>query len=338
MAVPGYEIDLFGRLKDTGAAALQSYLSTAEGARAARISLVAAVATQWLALAADVQTQRLNENSLEADDKSLDLTRRMHALGAISNLPVVQAQAAQEAARGAAAAGRAQLLQDRSALTLLVGREVPQDLLPLQAGPDEASVLVSVPAGLPARVLEQRPDVLAAEHGLQAAQLDIGAARAAFFPTITLTGSAGTASTALSGLFAKGSGSWSFGPSISWPILDSGGVQAQLDIARTQRDIALANYEKALQAAFSEVADALAVRSTLAERIDAQRAQTRASEAALRDADAQFRNGVTSYLEVLDAQRGLYGSQQAEIALGLAEQDNRIALYKALGGGWRESN
>ncbi len=338
VALSGYEIDLFGHVKNTSDAALQTWLRTTEGARAARITLVAAVATQWLALAADAQTQRLNERTLSLDAKSLELNQRMHELGAIKGLPLVQAQAAAEATRGSVAAGRATLQQDRNALTLLVGHAVPEDLLPVQALPGEATVLVDVPAGLPARVLQQRPDVLSAEHALQAAQLDIGAARAAFFPSITLTGSAGTASVGLSGLFKSGSGSWSFGPSISLPIFNGGALQASLDSAKAQREIALATYDKTVQTAFSEVADALAVRATLVERSAAQQAQVRASETALRYADALFRNGASSYLEVLDAQRSLFGAQQAGIALTLAEQDNRVTLYKALGGGWKESN
>ena len=338
VALSGYEIDLFGRVKNTSDAALQSYFGTAEGARAARITLVAAVATQWLALGADAQTQRLNERTLALDQRSFELNQRMHDLGAIKGLPVVQAQAAVEATRGAIAAGRAQLQQDRDALTLLVGHEVPDDLLPLQALPTESAVLVDVPAGLPSHVLQRRPDVLSAEHSLQAAQLNVGVARAAYFPAITLTGSAGTASVGLGGLFKGSNGSWSFGPSISLPIFDGGARDARLDSAKVQRDIALATYEKAVQTAFGEVADVLAVRATLAERVAAQRAQVQASETALRYADALFRNGGSSYLEVLDAQRGLYSAQQAGIALALAEQQNRIGLYRVLGGGWKESN
>ena len=338
VGLSSYEVDLFGHVKNANRAALESWLATTEGARSARISLVAEVATQWLALAADAQTQRLNESMLTLDDKSLDLNRRMHDLGAIKGLPVVQAQAAFEAARGAVAAGRSQLLLDRNALTLLVGQEVPDDLLPLAPLATPAAALVGVPAGLPASVLQQRPDVLAAEHSLQQAQYSIGVARAALFPTITLTGSGGTASPELSGLFKSGSGTWSFGPSISVPLLNRGALQAGVDSAKVGREIALANYDKAVQVAFREVADALAVRTTLAERLSAQQAQTRASEAALRDADALFRNGSVSYLEVLTAQRSLYASQQSEIALVLTEQDNRIVLYKALGGGWKESN
>ena len=338
VAVTGYELDLFGRVRNLSDAAMQSYLGTVEGARSARITLVASVATQWLALAADAETQRLNASTLTLDEKSLELNTRMHDLGAIKGLPVVQAQAAVEAARGTLAAGRAQLQQDRDALTLLVGHALPEELLPLQALPAEASALVDVPAGLPSHVLQQRPDVLSAEHSLQAAQLNIGAARAAYFPTITLTGSAGTASVGLAGLFKGSNGTWSFGPSISLPIFDGGARDAQLDSAKVQREIALATYEKTVQTAFSEVSDALAVRATLAERLAAQRAQEQASETALRYADALFRNGGSSYLEVLDAQRGLYAARQSGIALALAEQQNRIGLYKALGGGWKESN
>jgi multidrug efflux system outer membrane protein len=338
VALSGYEIDLFGHVKNANAAALQAWLATTEGARSARISLVAEVATQWLALAADAETQQLNERMLALDDRSLDLNRRMHDLGAIKGLPVVQAQAAFEAARGAVAAGRSQVQLDRNALRLLVGQDVPEDLLPVQALPAQSATLLDVPGGLPSRVLQQRPDVLAAEHSLQQSQLEIGVARAAFFPTITLTGNAGTSSTELSGLFKSGTGTWSFGPSISVPIFNGGALQAGLDSAKAGREIALANYDKAVQVAFREVADALAVRGTLAERVSAQQAQTRASAAALRDADALFRNGSVSYLEVLTAQRSLYSSQQSEIALNLTEQDNRIALYKALGGGWKESN
>lgn len=338
LGLAAYEIDLFGRVKNTSGAALQNYLSTNEGARAARITVVAAVAAAWLTLGADSATQRLNVATLALDAQSLALNLRMHELGAIPALPVAQARSAWESARGAVAAGRATLQQDRDALTRLVGAEVPEPWLPLAAPAADAAALMDVPDGLPARVLQQRPDVLAAEHQLQAAQLEIGVARAAYFPTITLTASAGRASAGLAGLFKAGTGAWSVGPSISLPLLDGGALHAGLDSARTQRDIALASYEKALQAAFAEVADALAVRGTLAERLQAQAAQVQASESALRDADALYRHGASSYLPVLDAQRSLHAAQQADIALALLEQQNRIALYQALGGGWKESN
>ena len=336
--LPAWEIDLFGRLKNASGAALHDYLATAEGARSARMAVVADVALAWLRLAADAQTLRLDERTLAANETSLGLNRRMHELGAIRALPVIQAQAARDATLGAIAAGRAVLLLDRDGLDLVVGRPVPAELLPLDAFPATSAALVEVPAGLPARMLQDRPDVLASEHQLQAAQLEIGLARAAFFPSIALTGNAGTASASLAGLFRAGSGSWSVGPSISLTFLDGGALDAGVAYASSQRDIARASYEKTIQAAFAEVANALAVRATLAQRQAAQQAQCQASESALRLAEALYRHGGGAYLDVLDAQRTLYAAQQAGIALDLDEQQNRIALYKALGGGWEESN
>lgn len=337
LGLASYELDFFGRVKNLSDAALQSYLQTTEAERSTRITLVSEVATAWLTLAADAERLALTEQTLASERKSLELTQRMHELGATTGLTVAQAQSAVESARGSAAAYRAQIAQDRNALTLLVGGDVPAALLPPDSVEQDAAVLVDVPAGLPATVLQRRPDVLAAEHGLQSAQLDIGAARAAFFPTISLTASAGTASVDLAGLFRSGSGAWSFGPSVTLPILDGGTRRAELDQAKAAREIALATYEGTVQAAFREVADALAVRGTLDEQMAAQQAQTTASRTSLRLADAQFRNGSTSYLDVLEAQRTLYASQQAQITLKLAEQGNRITLYKVLGGGWKDS-
>jgi multidrug efflux system outer membrane protein len=337
LGLASYELDFFGRVKNLGDAALQSYLASAEGARSTRISLVSEVATAWLTLAADDELLALAEQTLASDRRSLELTRRMHDLGAATGLTVAQAEATAESARVTVAADRAQVAQDLDALTLLVGATLPADLLPSTALEGPAAVLVDLPAGVPADVLQRRPDVLQAEHSLRSAQVDIGAARAAFFPAITLTASAGTASTDLSGLFRKGSGAWSFGPSISLPLFDGGARRADLDAAEAARDIALATYEKSVQTAFQEVADALAVRASLAERIAAQEAVTRAGATSLRLADALFRNGGSSYLDVLEAQRTLFASQQAQISLKLAEQGNRITLYKVLGGGWKDS-
>ncbi len=337
LGLASYEVDFFGRVKNLSDAALQSYLATTEGTRSARISLVSEVATAWLTLAAETELLALTDQTLASDRRSLDLTRRMHDLGAATGLTVAQAEATAESARATSAAYRAQVALDLNALVLLVGGPVPAELMPPEALDQESSVLVDLPAGLPAQVLQRRPDVLQAEHALQAAQLDIGAARAAFFPTITLTAGAGTSSADLAGLFKSGSGAWNFGPAISLPIFDGGTHRAELDSAKAARDIALASYEKSVQTAFREVADALAVRSTLAERIAAQEAVTRASQTSLRLADALFRNGGSSYLDVLEAQRSLYASQQAQISLKLAEQGNRITLYKTLGGGWKDS-
>ena len=337
LGVSAYELDFFGRVKNLSDAALQSYLASAEGARSTRLTLVADVATAWLTLAADSEQVALAEQTLASQTRSLELTRRMHELGAATGLTVAQAESSVESARVSAATARAQVAQDLNALTLLAGAPLAAELLPAQPLAQSAALLVELPAGLPAQVLQRRPDVLSAEHSLQAAQWDIGAARAAFFPTIALTAGAGTASADLAGLFKSGSGAWNFGPTLSLPIFDGGTHRAELASARAARDIALATYEKSVQTAFREVADALAVRASLAERIAAQDAVTRAGQTSLRLAEALFRHGGSGYLDVLEAQRTLYASQQAQISLRLAEQGNRITLYKVLGGGWKES-
>jgi len=233
-------------------------------------------------------------------------------------------------ARGAVAAYEAQVALDRHALDLLAGTAVSEDLLPEALGDGAAAALVAVPAGLPSQTLQRRPDVVAVEHQLQAATADIGAARAAFYPSISLTGSAGTASRSLQDLFRGGA--WSFVPSISLPIFDGGANQANLAVAELARDEQLATYDKTLQTAFREVADALAVRATLGERLAAQQALVDAQDRTLALAQARHDQGAESYLSVLDAQRSLFTAQQDLISLKLAEQGNRVTLYEALGG------
>jgi len=323
-------------VKNLSDSALQSFLSTEATRRSTQISLVAETATAWLALAADMQRLKLAQDTLASQQKSFDLTQRAHALGAQSGLALAQARTTVDSARVDVGTYTTQVAQDRNALNLLAGTTVPEALLP---GDRSASVaaLVDVPAGLPSTLLQQRPDVLAAEHLLQASHADIGAARAAFYPSISLTAAAGTASNSLSGLFKAGSGAWSFIPSINLPIFDAGANDANLKFAEAQREIDLASYEKTLQTAFREVADALAARSTLAERIAAQESLTAATERSFQLSNALFRGGSSSYLDVLDAQRSLYSAQQSLIGLRLAEQTNRLTLYKVLGGGWKES-
>lgn len=337
VGLAGFELDLFGRVKNLGEAALQSYLATAESRRSVQISLVAETANAWLSLAADLERQRLAQQTLETRQRSYALTQRMHELGAITGLALAQAQSSVDSARVEVATYATLIAQDRNALELLLGAAAPAELLPRA---DEAqgavSALVELPAGVPASLLQRRPDVLAAEHALRASLADIGVARAERFPRISLTASAGSASRELSGLFKSGSGSWSFGPSLTLPIFDGGASRAQVQVAELNREIALAGYDKAVQTAFREVADALAQRATLAERLAAQRSLNEATERQLRLAEAQFRAGSTTRLEVLDAQRSLYASQQALIALRLTEQSNRITLYKVLGGGWND--
>lgn len=375
-----YEIDLFGRVRNLGEAALQEFLRTTENRRSVQLSLVAEVANAWLTLDADGRRLQLAQDTLRSRQKSYELTERSHALGAASGLTLAQTQTTVDAARADVAAFTSQVARDRNALALLAGAPVPTALLPEGALPAPeaspapalvapalvapaspastspapalvastlaapapalaapAAALLAVPAGLPSTVLLNRPDVRAAEYTLRGTYASIGAARAAFFPSITLTASAGTASNALSGLFDGGNGTWSFAPQIHLPIFDAGRNRANLQIAETTRDTALAQYDKAVQTAFREVADALAERATLAERLQAQQSLQAATLKALQLSEARYRLGADSYLPVLDAQRSLYSAQQTLIGLALAEQANRITLYKVLGGGWNDN-
>ena len=334
VGVTSYELDFFGRIGNLKDAALQSFLATEESRRSVQLSLVAEVANAWLTLAADQSLLKLAQDTWDSRSKTLELTRKQQALGGASGLAVAQAQASSETARADVASYISQVAQDRNALSLLVGSTVSAELLPpvAESVSGNTAVLVDVPEGLSSEVLQRRPDVLAAEHTLQSAYADIGAARAAFFPKITLTAAAGTASSSLSSLFGAGSGAWSFAPSITLPIFDAGNLQASLAVARITRDIQLATYEKTLQTAFKEVADALAERSTLNERMAAQRALVSANSTSLRLSSERYRSGADSYLSVLDAQRSLYSAQKSLISLKLAEQSNRITLFKVLGG------
>ncbi|WP_423814505.1 AdeC/AdeK/OprM family multidrug efflux complex outer membrane factor [Pseudomonas indica] len=327
-----YELDFFGRLKNLSESALEDYLALEETHCSTQISLVAEVANAWLTLAADKALLQLAEDTLKSQQASYELTRRSHDLGNSSGVALAQAQSTVESAREDVAEYTSQVRQDINALTLLVGDSVPDTLLPATLDA-EAAQLVEIPVGLPSSLLQRRPDVLAAEHDLKAANADIGAARAALFPSITLTGAAGTSSADLSGLFKGGSGAWSFAPSISVPIFNAGSLRASLESAKAEKAIQLATYEKTVQSAFREVADALAVRSTLQDRLNAQRALVEATERSYRLSDALYRNGANSYLEVLDAQRSLYSARQGLISLELSEQANRLTLYKVLGGG-----
>ena len=267
VGLAAWEIDFFGRLRNLTDAAQEALFSTAETRRTTQISLVADTATAWLTLAADQRRLALATQTLRSQQATYDLIERARALGAESGLTLAQARTTVESARADVATYTRQVAQDRNALELLVGAPVPADLLPAAntggAVDGPASLLVSVPEGLPSEVLQSRPDVLAAEHTLRGAYANIGAARAAFFPRISLTASAGTASRELDGLFGSGTGTWSFAPQIVLPIFNAGALQASLDVARITRDINIAQYEKTLQTAFREVADALAARATV---------------------------------------------------------------------------
>lgn len=329
-----YELDLFGRVRSLKDQALQQFFATEEARRSAQISLVAEVASAWLTLASDRERLDLTRKTLESQQASYDLAKRRYELGASSELDLRQAQTSVDAARVSLAQLTSQLELDRNALTLLVGRPLQDSELP--SGPLAAvSALDQLDAGVPSDVLQKRPDVLQAEHALQAANADIGAARAAFFPSITLTASAGTASSQLSGLFKAGSGTWSFAPQINLPLFTGGRNLANLKAVKAEREIQVATYEKTIQTAFREVADALAQRATLADQLAAQTSLNEASEVSFKLAEARYKNGVASHLEVLDAQRSLYAAQQNLVATRLALLANQVTLYKVLGGGWK---
>ncbi|MFL9926223.1 AdeC/AdeK/OprM family multidrug efflux complex outer membrane factor [Herbaspirillum lusitanum] len=335
-----YELDLFGRVRSLNAQALESFFSTAEARRSTQISLVAEVATAYLTLASDQDRLKLAQDTLVSQSSTYRLNQRSFDLGAASALTLHQAQTSVESARVDVERYTSQVAQDRNALILLVGAELPDALLP--AGlPDDAtaasSPLASIPPGLPSDLLQRRPDILQAEHDLQSASASIGAARAAFYPRISLTASAGSSSASLSGLFGAGSGNWTFAPQISLPIFDGGSNRANLTIATTNRDIYVAQYEKAIQTAFREVSDALAQRNTLGRQLAAQQALVGATSASYRLSDARFKRGVDSYLTVLDSQRSLYTAQQNLIGTRLSRFTNLVTFYKTLGGGWIET-
>ncbi len=331
-----YELDLFGRVRSLNAQALQQFLASEEARRSTHISLVAEVANDYLTLAADQERLTLAQSTLQSQSDSYALTQRRAEIGVASDLELRQAQTTVESARVDVARYTSQIAQDRNALTLIVGASIPDAWLP--TGLDDALAALGtradLPAGLPSSLLQRRPDVLEAEHQLQAANANIGAARAAFYPHISLTANAGTASSALSGLFKGGSGSWTFAPQVSLPIFDGGSNRANLDLALIGRDIKLAQYERTIQTAFREVADGLAVRENLQRQLDAQTTLVYASAQSYRLSEERLRRGADSYLQLLDAQRSLYAAQQNLIGTQLTRIGNLVTLYKALGGGW----
>ncbi|AMP13623.1 efflux transporter outer membrane subunit [Collimonas pratensis] len=331
-----YELDFFGRLKNLSAAAQATYQFNVEMQRSVQISLVAEVAGAWLTLAADNERLLLAKDTLKSQQISYDLSQRSHAIGSTSGLDLSTAQASVEAAQVDLGEFTSRVQQDLNALNLLAGAAVPEHLLP-DSIPQASAALLATPAQLSSDLLQQRPDVLAAEQILIAANADIGAARAAFFPSITLTAAGGTASSSLAGLFKPGSGAWSFLPAINLPMFNAGSNRANLDVAKVSKEIEIANYEKTIQVAFREVADALAERATLDQRLGAQQRLADASGKSYRLSEARYRSGIDSYLNSLVAERSWYGARQNLISLRLLEQNNRINLYKAMGGGWSDS-
>jgi len=325
-----WEIDFFGRIRSLKDRALEEYLATEQARRSAQTLLVAAVANAYLALAADREHLALARKTLENQRASYDLVGRLTDAGIVSELDLYRAQTTVEAARSDRARYTQLVAQDINALTLLVGAPVPPALLPGDL--DSVTPPREIAAGLPSGTLLTRPDVLSSEALLRAANANIGAARAAFFPRISLTTTLGTASDELFGLFDAGTGTWRFAPQVAVPIFDAR-TWSGLKATEVQRDIAVVQYEKTIQSAFREVADALAQRGVLGEQLAAQEALVEAASASHRLSEARYRGGVDGYLTVLDAQRTLYGYQQGRIAVRLARQVNQVTLYRVLGGG-----
>lgn len=324
-----FEIDLFGRLRNLSEASLQSYLASQEGARAARIALVAETASAYATLAADQQLLTVARDTLSSAERTLALTRSLNGVGLSGKLDVHQAETIVEQARSDVAASVTQVAQDRNALDLLAGVPVEEVLLPLSLS-TLISTTAQVPAGISSDVLLQRPDVLQSEHQLQAANANIGAAWAAMFPKISLTSAIGVASSALSSLFTGGAFSWTAAPSASLPIF-GGGVKANIKYSKAQQQAAIASYENAIQSAFREVADALARAGTIGEQQQAQRALVASNENAYALSEQRYRAGIDPFLTTLVNQRSLYSARRSAIATDLELLLNRISLYRAIG-------
>ena len=334
LVMSSYELDFFGKVRNQSEAGLQTYLGTEEARRTQQITLVSEVANAYSTLIADQQRLQLAQETLKSQQTSYDLSRKRFASGVVSGTDMYDAQTSVETARNDAAVYTAQVALDLNALTLLVGSSVPAELLPT-GELEEVTQLAAIPAGLPSDLLRSRPDVQEAERALRAANANIGVARAAFFPSISLTASGGSASTTLSGLFKAGSSTWSFAPQINLPIFDAGVNRANLNIAKADRDISVAQYEKSVQIAFREVADALATRGTLDERLSSQTTLVEAAQKSYTINEARYRQGADTYLNALVSQRALYAAQQGLISTRLAKTSNAVTLYKVLGGGWQ---
>lgn len=331
LGAASWELDLFGRVRSLKSQALEQYLGTEQARSAMQIALVAAVANSYLTLGADRDNLRLSQATLDAQQASYELILRIRDAGIASDLDLRQAQSQVEAARVDIARYTGQVALDENALNLLVGAPVSANLLPNELGTDGA--LKDIAPGLPSEVLLRRPDILMAEHQLKTAYANIDAARAAFFPRIALTAGAGLMSGDLSGLFRLGATTWSFAPQVVLPIFDTGARKANLKVAQVDRDLAIAEYEKAIQSAFREVSDSLSLRTRLMEQQNAQQALLNTLEQTYRLSEARYQAGIDSYLSVLVAQRSMYGAQQALLTLRMARLGNLVTLYKVLGGG-----
>ena len=332
LGLSSYELDLFGRIRSLKDQALQQFFATGEARRSVQISLVAEVANNYLTLAADRERLKLAQDTLTSQQTSYELIRSRYEAGMSSALDLHQAQTSVDTARVDIARFTTFVAQDENALTLVVGSRVEADLLPAALS-DTLTAVEDLQPGLPSDVLLRRPDILQAEDLLKGANANIGAARAAFFPRITLVSSVGLGSDDLGGLFKGGSFVYRVAPQISIPIFQGGANRANLKVAEVDRDIAVAQYEKAIQTAFREVADALALQGTINDQVAAQHSLTDATSESYRLSQARYEKGLDSYLNVLDSQRSLYSAQQGLISVRLARLTNLVTLYKVLGGG-----
>ncbi len=336
LQMTSFELDFFGRVRSLSEAQLARYFATDEARKTTQIALIAQVANTYVSMLADDELLRVTRDTLATRTESYRLTKLKFDNGASSEVDFRQAEQLLEGAKATLAQTERQRVLDENALVLLLGQPLPPDL-PLGRPLAEQQAVADLPAGLPSDLLSRRPDVRSAEQQLLAANADIGAARAAFFPQISLTASAGTASTQLSGLFKGGSWAVTGSAGLLQPIFDAGRNRANLEVARVDKDIAVAQYEKAIQTAFREVSDSLIGRATLGEQLRAQAAQTNAAQITYRLADLRYRNGASSYFDVLDAQRTLFAAQQATVQVQAAQVQNLVTLYKVLGGGWTEA-
>ncbi|WPD23865.1 MAG: efflux transporter outer membrane subunit [Candidatus Electrothrix scaldis] len=328
--IPSWELDFFGRIRSLTDQALEEYLATEEARRSAELALISQVAKAYLTLAADQENLKLARATLESQQDSYDLVDKSYANGLATELDLRRAQTEVEAAKRDVPRFAQMVAQDRNALNLLVGAPVSEKLLPVKLS--SVAELKEIDPGLPSAVLLNRPDIAAAEHKLMGAYAYIGAARASVFPRISLTASAGTASDDLGRLFGSGTGIWSFVPELEIPIFDSR-IWSALKTSKIDQKIMLTQYEKAVQTAFKEVADALAVQGTISEQLAAQESLVESAEATYELSDKRYTMGLDSYLSVLDAHRSLYAQQQALISLRLARLANQVTLYTVLGGG-----
>jgi multidrug efflux system outer membrane protein len=330
VGISSWELDFFGRIRSLQDRALEQYLATEQARRSLQIALIAEVANTFLAYAADRESLKLAQETLQSQDASYRLIEHRFRVGVSNEVDLRQAQTRVDAAKRDIALNTSRVAKGENALALLVGLPVPAELLPAQLIADTAFNDITI--GLSSEELLKRPDILQAEHQLKAANANIGAARAAFFPRIALTSNIGTTSDALSRLFKAGSSAWLFVPQITMPIFDAR-LWSALKGIKVEREIVLAQYEKAIQAAFREVADALAQKGTMEDQLMAQQSLVNATAETYRLSDARYKSGIDSYLPVLDAQRSLYIAQQVLITLRLVKLANLVTLYKVLGGG-----